>query len=84
MFKTQSHLSFITSVTQKLFDSDSDARKERERSRIKAGQMDNLKAMVRIRRTDRMRHKRIRELVSVYKGVDKVINESTMRWIENM
>lgn len=40
--------------------------------------MDNLSAMIRVKRTDRIRNKSVRELVSVCKKVE-VINESAMR-----
>lgn len=36
--------------------------------------------MIGVRKTDRMGNERIKELVAVWKGVDKAINENTMRW----
>lgn len=54
-------------------------RRKREKSRIIAVlQMDYLRAMSEIRRKDRIRNKRIRELVGIHKEVAKIM--SMMRW----
>ena len=50
-----------------------------ERSRIQAVQMDNLRSLLGIRRTDKVTNERIRELVGVKKGVNELINENVLR-----
>lgn len=47
-------------------------------------QIDNVRPMIGVKRSDRVRTERIRELVSVCKGLDEVIDESTMRWYEHI
>src|SRR5678815_5828185 len=42
--------------------------------------MDNLRGVLGVRRIDKMRNERIRELCGVKKGVNKRINESMLRW----
>ena len=42
--------------------------------------MDNLRGVLSVRRIDKMRNERIRELCGVNKGVNERINESTLRW----
>src|SRR5678816_1405496 len=42
--------------------------------------MDNLWGVLDVRRIDKMRNERIRELHGVKKGVNERINESTLRW----
>ena len=54
--------------------------KEKERSRIRAVQMDNLRDLLGIRRIDRVPNARIRELCRVIKGIDERIDESVLRW----
>lgn len=45
-------------------------------------QIHNLKAMIGIRRIERMWNERIKELIRVRKRVDGVINESAMRCMD--
>ena len=54
--------------------------KERERSRIKAVQMDNLRGLLGIRRMDRVPNAQIRELCGVKKGLDERIDEGILQW----
>ena len=54
--------------------------KEKERSKIRAVQMDNLRGLLGIRRMDRGLNARIRELCGVKKGIDERIDESVLRW----
>ena len=49
--------------------------KEKERSRIRAVQMDNLRALLGIRRKKRVLNERIRELCGIMEGVVERINE---------
>ena len=44
---------------------------EKERPRIRAVQMDNLRGLLGIRRMDKIPYTRIRQLCRVIKGVDK-------------
>ena len=54
--------------------------KEKERSRISAMQMDNLRGLLGIRRMDKVLNAHIRELCGVMKGVDKRIDEGVHWW----
>ena len=54
--------------------------KEKERSRIRAAQMDNLRVLLGIRRMDGVPNSRIMELCEVTKGVDERIDEGVLRW----
>ena len=54
--------------------------KEKDRSRIKAVQMNNLRGLLGIRRMDRVPNAQIRELYGVTKGVDKRIDKGGVRW----
>ena len=54
--------------------------KEKERSRIRTVQVDNLRGFLGIRRMDRLPNARIRELCGVTKGVDEKIDEFVLRW----
>ena len=51
--------------------------REKERSRIRAVWMDNLRGLLDIRRMDKVPNARIRQLCRVMKGVDKKI---FLRW----
>ena len=53
--------------------------KEKESSRIRAVQMDNLKGLLVIRRMDRVPNAWIRELCGVKKGLDEKIDEGMLR-----
>ena len=50
--------------------------KEKERSRVRAVQMDNLRGLLGIRRMDGIPNARIREMCGVTKGVREKIDES--------
>ena len=52
--------------------------KEKERSIVKAVQMDNLRRQLGIRRMERVPNARIRELCRVTKGLDERINEGVL------
>ena len=54
--------------------------KEKERSRIRMVQMDNLKGFLGIRRMDRVTNVLIRELCRVTKEADEMIDESASQW----
>ena len=54
--------------------------KEKERSRIRAVQMDNLRDLLGIWRIVRVPNAWIRELYRVMKGVDERIDENVLRW----
>ena len=54
--------------------------KGKEKYRIKAVQVDNLKGFLGIRRMDRVPNARIRELCGGTKGVDERIDEGVLRW----
>ena len=52
--------------------------REKERSRVRAVQMDNLRGLLGIRRMDKVPNARIRQLCGVTKGVDVKIDESVL------
>ena len=54
--------------------------REKERSRIKAVQMDNLRGLMGIRRMDKVPNPRIRQLCRVTKSGDEKVNEGALRW----
>ena len=54
--------------------------KEKERSRIKVVQMDNLRRLLGIRRMDRVTNAMIRELCGVKKGLDERVDEGVLQW----
>ena len=54
--------------------------KEKKRSRISAVQMDNLRALLCIRRMDRVLNPRIMKLCGVKKGLDERIGEGVLWW----
>ena len=58
--------------------------KEKERSRIKTVQMDNLRGLLGVRRVDKIPNARIRQLCSVMKDVDERIDEGVLRWFGHM
>ena len=53
--------------------------KQKNRSRIRAEHMDNLRGLQGIRRMDKVQNKRIRELCGVMKGLNKRIDEVVLR-----
>ena len=54
--------------------------KEKERSRIRSVQIDNLRGFLGIRKMDKIPNTQIRELCGVTKGVEKIIDERVLRW----
>ena len=58
--------------------------KEKERSRIRVVQMDNLRGLLGIRRMDTVLNTRIRELCRVIEGVDESIDEGVLCWFSHM
>ena len=53
--------------------------KEKERSRIRAVQIDNLRGLLGIRRIDRVQNAQIRELCRVKKGLRETIDEGGLQ-----
>ena len=60
------------------YDSKTMLWKEKERSRIRAVQMDNLRGLLGIWRMDRVLNEQIRELCRVTKGIDERIDEGVL------
>ena len=58
--------------------------KEKEGSRIRAVQMDNLRCLLSIRRMDRVLKAWIRELCRVKKGLDKRIDVSVLHFLAHV
>ena len=58
--------------------------REKERSRIRAVQMDNLRSLLGIRRMDRVLNTQIRKLCRVAKGVDERIDECVFWWFRHV
>ena len=58
--------------------------KEKERSRVRAVQMDNLRVLLGIRRMYRVLNSQIRELCGVKKWVDERIDESVLWWFSHV
>ena len=58
--------------------------KEKEISRVRAVQMDNLRGLLGIRRMNRVSNVRIRELCGVTKVVHKRIDEGVLQWFGNV
>ena len=54
--------------------------KEKEKSRIRAVQMDNLRGLLGIRRMDMVPNAWIRELFGVTKGEDEMTDVGVLRW----
>ena len=63
-----------------MYGSDKMLWKEKERSRIRAVQMDKLKCLLGIRKMDRVPNARIRELYGLRKGVEEGICEGVLWW----
>ena len=61
-------------------DSETMLWKKKERSRIRALQMDNLRGLLGIRRMDRVPNERIRQLRGLAKGLDERIDKGVLRW----
>ena len=58
--------------------------KEKEKSGIRAVQMDSLKGLIGIRSMDRAPNARIRELCGVMKGLDERIDEGVLWWFAHV
>ena len=58
--------------------------REKERSRVRAVQMDNLRGLLGIRRMDRVMNARITELCRARKGLDERIDEGILRWFRHV
>ena len=56
--------------------------KEKERSRIRTVQMDNLRGLLVIRRMDRILNAQMRELYGVMKGLMRVFSSGLGMWRE--
>ena len=54
--------------------------KEKERSRFRVVQIENLRGLLGIRRMDKVPNARVRELCGVTEGVDERIDEGVLRW----
>ena len=50
------------------------------RSKVQAVQMDNLRSVLGLKRTDKIRNEFIRNTCGVEKGINESINESMLRW----
>ena len=64
-----------------MYGSDTMLWQEKERSRVRAVQMDNLKRLLGIRRTNRVPNAPIRELCGVRKGQNERIDEGPLLWL---
>ena len=67
-----------------IYGSDTILCSEKERSRIRAVQMDNLRSFLGIKRIDRVPNARIRDLCGVTKGLDEKSDEDVLRWFGHM
>ena len=72
------HETFLVPVH--MYDSETMLWKEKERSRIRAVQIDNLRGLLGIRRMDRIQNAQIREFCLVKKGLDERIDEGVLKW----
>ena len=55
--------------------------REKERFRIRALQMDDLRGLLGIRRVDKIPNARISQLCGLTKGVNVKIDEGVLRWL---
>ena len=69
-----------TLVVAVMYGSETIIWREKERSRVRAVQIDNLRGLLGIRRMDRVPNARIRELCRVKKGLEERIDEGVLRW----
>ena len=67
-----------------MYGSETTIRREEERSRIRAVQMDKIRSLLGIRRMDRVLNARIRELCGMAKGVDERIEEDVLHWFNHV
>ena len=54
--------------------------KEKEKSKIRTVQMDNVRSFLGIRIMDKVPNTRIKELCGVTKGLDEKVDEGVLRW----
>ena len=71
------HEALLASVL--MYGSETMLWKEKEISKIRAVQMDNLTDLLGIRRMDRVPNAQTRELCGVTKGIDEKIDESVLK-----
>ena len=57
---------------------------EKERSRIRAVQMDNLRGLLDVRKMDKVPNARIIELCGMAKSVDERVDEGMFRWFGHL
>src|SRR5678816_2452184 len=67
-------------LTVLLYSSETMVWNKKYRSKVQSVLMDNLRGVQGVRRIDKMRNERIRELCGVKKEVNERINESMLRW----
>src|SRR5678815_4666944 len=63
-----------------LYSSETMVWNKKYRSKVQCVHIHNLRGMLGVRRIDKMRNERIRELCGVKKAVNERINESMLRW----
>src|SRR5678815_4314459 len=63
-----------------LYSSETMVWNKKYRSKVQCVEMDNLRGVLGVRRIDKMRNERIREMCGVKKWVNERINESMLRW----
>ena len=67
-----------------MYGSETVIQKEKERYRIRAVDMDNLRGLLSIRRMDKVLNAWIRELYGVIKGVNERIDEGVLQWFSHV
>ena len=67
-----------------MYDNETILWKEKEMSRIRAVQMDNLRSLLGVRRMERIPNARIRESCGVTKGADERIDAGVPRWFDHV
>ena len=63
-----------------MYDSETMKWKDKEKSRIRIVQMDNLRDLLGIRKMDKVPNAQVKELCGVTKGMDERIDEGILRW----
>ena len=63
-----------------IYGSETMLRKEKEKSRIRPVQIDNLRGLLGIRRRDRVLNAQIRKLYRVKRGLDERLEEGMLHW----
>ena len=72
------HETLLVSVL--MYGSETTLWKEKERSRLRAVQMDKIRGLLDISKMDRVPNARVRELRGVKKGLNERIHEGVLRW----